>query len=137
MKQRFFSIFASLLLIATASCTRYLDMTPTDRVSDKVLWQTTETAEYGVNYIYSYVLDIYGWQSAHGFFTEALTDEFKYGSYSYIYTGLIPSEFAYGDEVTMSSTYVDAYMGVWGKLYSAVRTVNQGLSYLEAYGDMS
>lgn len=137
MKQRFFSIFASLLLIATASCTRYLDMTPTDKVSDKVLWRTTETAEYGVNYIYSYVLDIYGWQSAHGFFTEALTDEFKYGSYSYIYTGLIPSEFAYGDEVTMSSTYVDAYMGVWGKLYSAVRTVNQGLSYLEAYGEMS
>ena len=67
MKQRFFSIFASLLLIATASCTRYLDMTPTDKVSDKVLWRTTETAEYGVNYIYSYVLDIYGWQSAYGF----------------------------------------------------------------------
>ena len=42
MKQRFFSIFASLLLIATASCTRYLDMTPTDKVSDKVLWRTTE-----------------------------------------------------------------------------------------------
>ena len=124
-------------MVCGASCTSYLDMTPTDRVSDKVLWQTTETAEYGVNYIYSYVLDIYGTQSSYGFLTEALTDQFKYGSYNYVSVGLIPSEFSYGDEVTMTPGYVDAYMGVWDMLYTAIRKTNQGLAYLEAYGTMS
>ena len=70
-------------LLCGVSCTSYLDMTPTDRVSDKVLWKTTETAEYGVNYIYSYVLDIYGWQSTHGFKAEAVTEKLKGGSYDY------------------------------------------------------
>ncbi len=124
-------------LLCGVSCTSYLDMTPTDRVSDKVLWKTTETAEYGVNYIYSYVLDIYGWQSTYGFMTEALTDQLKYGSYNYVYTGLIPSEFAYGDDVTMTAGYVDAYMGVWSSLYTAIRKTNQAIRYLGEYGQMS
>ena len=57
-----------------ASCNSYLDMTPKDSISDKVMWATTESAEYAVNSIYSYAYDIYAtWPSAVGM-TEAFTD---------------------------------------------------------------
>ena len=40
------------------SCSGFLDMTPTDRVSPKIIWGTTERAEYNINYLYSYIGDL-------------------------------------------------------------------------------
>ena len=131
---------ASSLVLAAGltSCNDYLDMTPTDSVSDKIIWQTTENAEYGVNYIYSYILDMAdanNGQSSAGM-TDALTDELKYGSYNYNALCYIPSEIAYGGS-TLTANYVAAYMGFWDTMYSAIRKTNQGLNYLEKYGEMS
>ena len=133
MKNIFKSIFAASVLCLT-SCTGLLDMTPTDRVSDKVIWENTQNAEYSINYIYSYIFDVTQSQS-HAGMTEALTDQMKYGSYNYNSMCYIPSEIAYG--VSPSAGYFDAYMGYWSTWYGAIRRVNQSLSELKQYGQMS
>ena len=46
-------IALSLAGVLTA-CNSFLDMTPTDSISDKVMWANTQSAEYAVNSIYSY-----------------------------------------------------------------------------------
>ncbi len=129
---------AALVLCASlglAACD-YLDMTPTDRISDKTMWESTANAELAVNSIYSYVYDVYDGQSVVGL-TESLTDVMKYGSYNYNALALIPSEFAYGDATTITATYVDAYMGYWGSQYTRVRRTNEALNNLRKYGQMS
>ena len=110
-------------------------MTPTDRVSDKTIWETTEAAEYNVNYLYSYLIDIVNGQSALGL-TESLTDMMKYGSYNYNSHCYIPSEMSYGGTV-ITASYVDVYMGFWGTMYQAVRKTNQALFSLKNYGQMN
>ena len=82
-------------VICLSSC-NFLDMTPTDRVSAKVMWESTENAEYHVNYLYTYIYDVLMSQCSAGL-TEALTDQLKYGSYNYNAMCFIPSEIAYGD----------------------------------------
>ena len=122
-------------LFSFSACSEFLDMTPTDRVSDKTIWETTEAAEYNVNYLYSYLIDIVNGQSALGL-TESLTDMLKYGSYNYNSHCYIPSEMAYGGTV-ITSGYVDVYMGFWGTMYTAIRKTNQAIFSLKNYGQMS
>ena len=125
-------LFASLGIV---SCD-FLDMTPPDRVSDKVIWETTQSAEYSINYLYSYIYDVTMSQSSAGQ-TEAFTDQMKYGSYNYNSMCFIPSEIAYGEATTFSAGYVDAYLGYWGTWYGAIRRINQAMSELKQYGQMS
>ena len=135
MKKILATIFSAALLLAAAGCDAYLDMTPTSSVSSKTIWETTESAEYSVNYIYTYIWDLNSAPTVIGL-TEALTDEMKYTSYNYNAMCYIPSEMAYGS-ATLTNTYVDAYLGYWGTLYTAIRRTNEGLSYLESYGMMN
>ena len=133
MKNIFKSILAASVM-CLASCTGFLDMTPTDKVSDKVIWESTQNAEYSINYIYSYIIDVTQSQS-HAGMTEALTDQMKYGSYNYNSMCFIPSEIAYG--ISPSAGYFDAYMGYWSTWYGAIRRVNQSIYELKQYGQMS
>lgn len=125
----------ALSVLLFAACNSYLDMTPTDRVSEKTIWSETTSAEYSINFLYSYIWDINSSPTVIGL-TEALTDEMKYTSYNYNALCYIPSEMSYGGSV-LTDTYVDAYMGYWGTLYTALRRVNADLNYLHAYGRMS
>lgn len=122
-------------ILGLSSCNDFLDMTPTDRVSDKVIWESTQTAEYSLNYYYSFIYDVAVNQSKAGL-TEALTDQLKYGSYTYNSLAFIPSEIAYGGK-TLTASYVDSYMGYWASTYKSIRQVNQGISELKQYGQMS
>ena len=135
MKKILAGLFMAGALFSFSSCTEYLDMTPTDRVSDKTIWATTEAAEYNVNYLYSYLIDIVNGQSGVGL-TESLTDMLKYGSYGYNKHCYIPSEMSYGGSV-ITANYVDVYMGFWGTMYTAIRKTNFALYSLKAYGQMS
>ena len=128
-----FALTAAVL--GCAACD-FLDMTPTDSVSDKVMWENTKNAEWAVNSIYSYIYDVTEDQSVVGL-TESLTDIMKYGSYNYNSMALIPSEFAYGDATTITASYVNAYMGYWGDQYNRVRRTNEALNNLHKYGKMS
>ncbi len=134
MKNIFKTILAAMV-ISLSSC-NFLDMTPTDRVSAKVMWESTEHAEYHVNYLYTYIYDVLMSQCSAGL-TEALTDQLKYGSYNYNAMCYIPSEIAYGDDTTLSPGYVDAYLGYWGTWYQGIMKTNNALSNLKLYGMMS
>ena len=136
MKNIFKAILALGISLGSFSCTSYLDMTPTDSVSDKLIWETTENAEYHVNYIYSYVYDVLMNQCVAGQ-TEALTEQLKYGSYNYNALCYIPSEIAYGVDQTLSAGYVDAYLGYWGSWYQGIAKCNKALDCLKRYGQMS
>lgn len=116
-----------------SACNGFLDMTPRDSISDKVMWANTESAEYAVNSIYSYAYDIYAsWPSAVGM-TEAFTDEFKYGSYVNFAYCLIPSQVAYGG-TNLTNSFVDVYLGCWDSLYDAIRRTNEAISNLHTLG---
>lgn len=127
---------AALVLASSVSCTDLLDMTPTNLVSDKTMWEKTETAEWAVNSLYTYVYNVIANQSVVGL-TESLTDMMKYGSYNYNSLAFVPSEFAYGEDHTIKATYVNAYMGYWGTRYSQITKINEAYSNLKKYGKMS
>lgn len=127
---------AALVLAGGVSCTDLLDMTPTNLVSDKTMWEKTETAEWAVNSLYTYVYSVIANQSVVGL-TESLTDMMKYGSYNYNSMAFVPSEFAYGEDHTIKATYVNAYMGYWGTRYSQITKINEAYSNLKKYGKMS
>jgi len=131
--KKIITLFA--LAVCTVSCDKFLDMTPTDRVSSKTIWEKTETAEYSINFLYTYIYDFNAAPTTLGL-TESLTDEMKYTSYNYNAMAYIPSELSYGGSI-LTTTYVDAYLGYWGSLYEAIRRVNEGMSHLESYGKMS
>lgn len=128
------SFVLSAAILAMTGCNSFLDMTPTDRVSEKTIWAKTETAEYSINYLYTYILDFFTSPTGLGL-SEALTDELKYTSYNYNALCFIPSEFSYGGS-TLTVNYVDTYLGRWGTLYTAIRRANADLNYLYAYGQM-
>ncbi len=116
-----------------SACNGFLDMTPRDSISDKVMWANTESAEYAVNSIYSYAYDIYAsWPSSVGM-TEAFTDEFKYGSYVNFAYCLIPSQVAYGG-TNLTNSFVDVYLGCWDSLYDAIRRTNEAIFNLHTLG---
>lgn len=126
-------IIAFALSFIVCSCNGFLDMTPRDSISDKVMWAETESAEYAVNSIYSYAYDIFAtWPSAVGM-TEAFTDEFKYGSYVNFAYCLIPSQVAYGG-TNLTNSFVSVYLGCWSQLYSAVRRTNEAIYNLKTLG---
>lgn len=133
-------IFYKLTVLAAAaltlaSCNDYLDMTPTDSVSDKLVWSSLESAEYAVNDIYGFIFQMSQNQCVAGM-TDALTDTFKYGSYNYNSLCFIPSEIAYGG-VTLTNGYVDTYLGYWGTLYGLLRRTNEGIYNLHKFGKLS
>ena len=129
-------IAAVAVSVTAVSCSGFLDMTPRDSVSDKVIWESTQNAEMAVHYLYSYTYDVLMNQCLAGL-TESLTDMMKYGSYNYNSLCFIPSEIAYGDETTLTTSYVDTYLGYWSSWYGAIRRCNEALYNLDNYGKMS
>ena len=132
MKKIYIILAAAALAV---SCNGLLDMTPTDRVSAKTMWENTRNAEYSINHLWSY---IWGYNSAPTSLglTEALTDEMKYTSYNFNAMAYIPSYIAYF-ESTVTAQTIDVYLGMWGSLYVAIRETNEAINYLKAYGQMS
>ena len=135
MKYIYKLILIAGAFLGTTSC-GFLDMDPTDRVSDKVMWESTTNAEYHVNYLYTYIYDVVMSQCSAGL-TDALTDQLKYGSYNYNAMCYIPSEIAYGDATTLTVGYVDAYLGYWSSWYQGITKTNKAIAYLRQYGKMS
>ncbi|MBR5385876.1 MAG: RagB/SusD family nutrient uptake outer membrane protein [Bacteroidales bacterium] len=133
MKKNIIALAAVAAMLSGTACTKMLDLTPKDSISDKVMWAQVSSAEYAVNSIYSYVYDIYAAYPCVAGMTEALTDQFKYGSYLYNSLCFIPSEIAYGGN-TLTANYVDVYLGAWDSLYGAVRRTNEAIYNLHTLG---
>ena len=86
MKTKVLSIILLGASLGLGSCSDYLDMTPTDRASDKLVWSKLDYAEQAVNDFYRYIdyLGVYRDGQCLAGMTEALTDQLKYGSYNYM-----------------------------------------------------
>lgn len=54
MKTKVLSIILLGASLGLGSCSDYLDMTPTDRASDKLVWSKLDYAEQAVNDFYRY-----------------------------------------------------------------------------------
>lgn len=138
MKAILLSLCLTGAVFSLSSCNNFLDMTPTDSVSDKMMWTTTENAQYAVNYLYHYLYDSDNQSNGQctAGMTEALTDEMKYGSYNYNAYCFIPSEIAYGG-TTLQPSYVNVYLGNWETTYERIRRVNENLYNLHKYGTLN
>ena len=140
------NILGSLLITAVASlslasCSDFLDTTPTDSASDKLIWSKYEYAQLQANYMYEDLNLTNGYGDGTGCtrdcfigLSESLTELFKYGGYKYTALNRIPSEFAYGTSSTLTNSYVDSYLGCWGSMYRYISTANQSISNLRKYG---
>lgn len=127
--------------MSLVSCDDFLDTTPTDSVSDKIVWSKYEYAQLQANYMYEDVklIGVYGEgngssRDCYIGLSEALTDLFKYGGYNYSYLNRIPSEMSYGGVSTLTNGYVDTYLGAWSTMYKYISTANQCISNLHKYG---
>ena len=118
MKTKVLSIILLGASLGLGSCSDYLDMTPTDRASDKLVWSKLDYAEQAVNDFYRYIdyLGAYRDGQCLAGMTEALTDQLKYGSYNYMAKCQIPSEIAYGGSV-LTVNYVSTYLGKIGRAH--------------------
>lgn len=132
MKKAIILLLSGAVLLT--SCNDYLNLTPTDRVSAKTMWENTTNAEYSVNHLFSYIWGYNSSPTQLGL-TESLTDELKYTSYNFNAMAYVPSLISYGG-ATLTAGTVDVYLGMWGSLYVAIRETNEALNYLGTYGKM-
>lgn len=135
MKKTLFAFAALACLTLTAGC-NYLDMTPTDSVSDKLVWSNTAYAEYNINSFYHYI-DAMGQfdtgQSNVGL-TEGMTDILKYGCSSLNVHMWFANEIAYNESGQgLASSTAAFYLGSWSYLYGNIESVNQAIADLIVY----
>lgn len=132
MKARYLSILLGASLMGLVSCNEFLDINPTDKATDKLVWSDSSYATMAVNYFYADIARLGNFSSYQCLagMTEGLTDELKYGNMTYNAQMYIPNEIAYGGTV-LTAGYTDVYMGVWGTTYDDIRRVNEALAKLQ------
>ena len=124
------------LLLMVSSCDTWLDLTPTDRLSDKVVWEDESGVDKYVNGFYTYLSQYgqFGTQQFEGSLTESLTDAFKYGSYALGHKAGHPNNYVFNPpSVTSASCFYDN----WSDGYNKIRRLNQFLNSMEKYSTFS
>ncbi|NLD24232.1 MAG: RagB/SusD family nutrient uptake outer membrane protein, partial [Bacteroidales bacterium] len=125
-----------VLLLLVSSCDDWLDLTPTDKLSDKVVWESEASADKYVNGFYTYLHQYgqFGDEQFEGSLTESLTDAFKYGSYALGHKAGHPNNYVFNPTtVTPASCFYDN----WNDGYDKIRRMNQFLNSMEKYSTFS
>lgn len=135
MKSKIF--IPTLLLIAVSffGCDDFLETTPTDRISDLVVWEDETNVMLYVTAFYPY-LDRYGnfgEDQFHGNLTEGLTETLKYGSYVPGARAGDANNYVFTPE-TMSPT--GNLLATWKPTYERIRRVNEFLVGLQKYSKL-
>ena len=127
-------IFALLFLVS--SCDEWLDLTPTDKLSDKVVWENEASANKYVNGFYTYLHQYgqFGDQQFAGSLTESLTDAFKYGSYALGHKAGHPNNYVFNPTAL---TPANVFYDNWSDGYNKIRRMNQFLSSMKKYSTFS
>jgi len=126
----------SLLTFSLVGCNDFLDTTPHDSISDKVVWNDIHTATLYLNGFYPYI-DRYGqFGSAQfqGNLTEGLTETFKYGSYVPGNKAGDSNNYVFTPE-TMSST--GNLLDAWTGGYERIRRINEFLESMRKHSTFS
>ncbi|MDR0542062.1 MAG: RagB/SusD family nutrient uptake outer membrane protein [Dysgonamonadaceae bacterium] len=121
------------LTIFVSGCDEFLDTTPTDRISDKLVWENIKTATLYNNTFLAYI-DRYGTFSSpsqfNGNLTEGLTETFKYGSN-------VPGSRA-GDAniIVFNPEQIGPdqnLLNIWAVTYERIRRINEFLAGMHAF----
>lgn len=137
MKKIFYTIlFATFTLISLNSCSDWLDLTPTDQLTDKVVWGTESSVDLYVNGFYSYIHQYgqFGSQQFAGSLTESLTNTFKYGSYALGHKAGHPNNYVFNPSVI---TTAGSFYDNWSDGYNKIRRMNEFLHSMELYSTFS
>lgn len=132
MKQRIFIITLLFGMIGLMGCDEFLETTPTDRISDKLVWQNEANVTLYINGFYPYIdrYGNFGTSQFNGSLTEGLTETLKYGSYVPGSKAGDANNYVFTPE-TMSPT--GNLMSTWNDTYERIRRVNEFLVGLKAY----
>lgn len=124
-----------LIIASVSACDDFLDTTPTDRISDLVVWQDEATIMLYVNSFYPYIdrYGAFGEDQFNGNLTEGLTETLKYGSYVPGARAGDANMYVFTPE-TMSPT--GSLLGTWKNTYERIRRVNEFLVGLEKYSTL-
>lgn len=136
MKTRISILFALLAAFGIAGCSDYLDLTPTDRITDKSVWEKEEYTDLYVNNFYEY-LNIYGpfgSEQFNGNLTEGLTDTFKYGSTQLGSRAGDCNHYVFSPEVISPSGNL---LDCWAPTYERIRRINEFLDAMTKYSHYS
>lgn len=125
-----------LSFIGLFGCDELLETTPTDRISDKVVWESEANVTLYINAFYPYVdrYGNFGTSQFSGNLTEGLTETLKYGSYVPGSKAGDANMYAFTPE-TMSPT--GNLLNTWGVTYERIRRVNEFLVGLKAYSKLT
>ncbi len=119
-------------LVSLAGCKKWLDLTPTDQLTDKIIWENNTNVDLYVNGFYTYLHQYgqFGTQQFQGSLTESLTSTFKYGSYALGHKAGHPNNYVFDPAiVTPASCFYDN----WGDGYNKIRRLNEFLSSMKKY----
>ncbi|WP_215224666.1 RagB/SusD family nutrient uptake outer membrane protein [Echinicola shivajiensis] len=135
MIKKIYAIAAALTILGLVSCEDFLETTPTDRISDKVVWEDKSNVNLYINGFYPY-LDRYGNFGSSQFsgnLTEGLTETLKYGSYVPGSRAGDANMYVFTPEL-MSAT--GNLLGTWGETYERIRRINEFLDGLNKYSQL-
>lgn len=132
MKHRIFIMALLFGMIGLMGCDDFLETTPTDRISDKLVWQNEANVTLYINGFYPYIdrYGNFGTSQFNGSLTEGLTETLKYGSYVPGSKAGDANNYVFTPE-TMSPT--GNLMSTWNDTYERIRRVNEFLVGLKAY----
>ncbi|RXF68030.1 RagB/SusD family nutrient uptake outer membrane protein [Arcticibacter tournemirensis] len=126
-------LIIAFLTFFVYGCDKFLETTPTDRISDQIVWEDKKTATLYCNTFLAYI-DRYGVFSSpsqfNGNLTEGLTETFKYGSN-------VPGSRA-GDAnmIVFNPERIGPdqnLLNVWAVTYERIRRINEFLVGLKNY----
>lgn len=136
-------IFSKFLLItgiaaASVSCNDFLDLQPTDAVTDRMMWSKPEYAELYVNSFYDYInyySQYYTQGQVYYGISEGLTDMMRYSpaasNSNGVHFGFL-SQFVYGLAGTTASSCA-FYLSNWSAAYEQIRRINEFLYSMQQY----
>jgi hypothetical protein len=135
MNNKIFRIALFLGIVSLVGCDDFLETTPTDRISDKVVWESESNVDLYINGFYPYIdrYGNFGSDQFSGSLTEGLTETMKYGSYVPGAKAGNANLYVFTPE-TMSAT--GSLLGTWRVTYERIRRVNEFLDGLKRFSQL-
>jgi hypothetical protein len=133
MKTTITVIFLAVVVTFTcAGCKKWLDLTPHDQLSDKVIWESEDNVNLYVNGFYTYLHQYgqFGNQQFQGSLTESLTNTFKYGSYALGHKAGHPNNYVFDPSII---TPAGCFYDNWTDGYNKIRRLNEFLASMKKY----
>ena len=136
MKKTFITLLIVSIVLSFNSCSDWLDLTPTDQLTDKVVWEKQSSVDLYVNGFYTYIHQYsqFSTQQFQGSLTESLTNTFKYGSYALGHKAGHPNNYVFNPSAVTSA---NCFYDNWNDAYNKIRRMNEFLRSMELYSTYS